>query len=381
LKLLADAEEAVFPAVTLREVVMYLKSFLLTMICLLVYGVSSLSAAGHETVEYNWGGSPVYMSRVADNFIIMYDRSDSMGSQFLNTGITKLEAERKILRDKNATLPEMNWTAGIFSFTPGHGTDNLTVYYPMQAYDKQKFHRTLDKMPREPKGPTLLQQGLNELHTVLPTLKGRTVVFLFTDAQYTPIDRYKSPSLIAAELAAQYDVCFAVLDAGAENKGLKQMQKISNVNDCSYMVSFADLLGNPEWMTGALFDMSDQAPMGGKEVKMGQEWENILFDFDKFEVKSQYFAVIAKVAEYMRSHPEARIVLAGHTDNVGSREYNVKLSHKRASAVRDYLVNKEGINVDRITLNGFGFDDPATSNDSAEGRAKNRRVQGILIDN
>ena len=360
---------------------MYLKSFLLTMICLLVYGVSSLSAAGHETVEYNWGGSPVYMSRVADNFIIMYDRSDSMGSQFLNTGITKLEAERKILRDKNATLPEMNWTAGIFSFTPGHGTDNLTVYYPMQAYDKQKFHRTLDKMPREPKGPTLLQQGLNELHTVLPKLEGRTVVFLFTDAQYTPIARYKSPSLIAAELAAQYDVCFAVLDAGAENKGLKQMQKISNVNDCSYMVSFADLLGNPEWMTGALFDMSDQAPMGGKEVKMGQEWENILFDFDKFEVKSQYFAVIAKVAEYMRSHPEARIVLAGHTDNVGSREYNVKLSHKRASAVRDYLVNKEGINVDRITLNGFGFDDPVTSNDTAEGRAKNRRVQGILIDN
>ena len=360
---------------------MYSKSFLLTMICLLVYGVSSLSAAGHETVEYNWGGSPVYMSRVADNFIIMYDRSDSMGSQFLNTGITKLEAERKILRDKNATLPEMNWTAGIFSFTPGHGTDNLTVYYPMQAYDKQKFHRTLDKMPREPKGPTLLQQGLNELHTVLPTLEGRTVVFLFTDAQYTPIDRYKSPSLIAAELAAQYDVCFAVLDAGAENKGLKQMQKISNVNDCSYMVSFADLLGNPEWMTGALFDMSDQAPMGGKEVKMGQEWENILFDFDKFEVKSQYFAVIAKVAEYMRSHPEARIVLAGHTDNVGSREYNVKLSHKRASAVRDYLVNKEGINVDRITLNGFGFDDPVTSNETAEGRAKNRRVQGILIDN
>ena len=98
--------------------------------------------------------------------------------------------------------------------------------------------------------------------------------------------------------------------------GLVQMKKIANVNDCSYMVGFSDLIGNPEWMTGALFDMSDQAPMGGKEVKMGQEWENILFDFDKFEVKSQYFAVIAKVAEYMRSHPEARIVLAGHTDVV-----------------------------------------------------------------
>ena len=70
------------------------------MACLLAYGVSSLSAAGHETIEYNWGGSPVYMSRVADNFIILYDRSESMGSQFLTTGMTKLQAERKILREK-----------------------------------------------------------------------------------------------------------------------------------------------------------------------------------------------------------------------------------------------------------------------------------------
>ena len=166
-----------------------------------------------------------------------------------------------------------------------------------------------------------------------------------------------------------------------KNNGLKQMQKIANVNDCSYMVSFADLLGNPEWMTGALFDISDQAPMDGKEVKMGQEWENILFDFDKYEVKPQYFAIIAKVAEYMRSHPEARIVLAGHTDNIGTRDYNMKLSHRRASAVRDYLVTKEGIDPGRITLNGFGFDDPITSNETAQGRAQNRRVQGILIDN
>ena len=360
---------------------MYVKSLLLTMACLLVCGVSSLSAAGHETVEYNWGGSPVYMSRVADNFMVLYDRSESMGDQFLNTAMTELQAERRILREKNATLPDMNWMAGIYSFTPGLGTDNLTVYYPMQPYDKQKFHRTIDKMPRDPLGATLLQQGLTELHKILPSLEGRTVIFLFTDAQYTPMQPYKAPSVIAAELAATFDICFAVMDAGAQKKGLRELQKISNVNDCSYMVSFADLLGNPEWMTSALFDISDQAPMGGKEVKMGQEWENILFDFDKYDVKPQYYAIIAKVAEYMRSHPEARIVLAGHTDNIGTREYNMKLSHRRASAVRDYLVTKEGIDPGRITLNGFGFDDPITSNETAEGRAQNRRVQGILIDN
>jgi OOP family OmpA-OmpF porin len=141
------------------------------------------------------------------------------------------------------------------------------------------------------------------------------------------------------------------------------------------------VLGNPEWMTGALFDISDQAPTdGSKEVAMGYEWENILFDFDKADVKAQYHAVLAKVAEYMRAHPEARIVLAGHTDNVGTREYNMKLSHRRASSVRDYLAKKEGVDVGRITLTGFGFDDPIQDNTTSAGRAQNRRVQGILTD-
>jgi OmpA-OmpF porin, OOP family len=86
------------------------------------------------------------------------------------------------------------------------------------------------------------------------------------------------------------------------------------------------------------------------------------------------------VADYMRNHPEARIILAGHTDNIGPREYNIQLSHKRAAAVRDYLVTTEGIDPGRITLNGFGYDDPISDNSTATGRAKNRRVQGILMD-
>ncbi len=375
---------------------MYLKSFYTAMLCVLTLSVVTASAAPQyigniggdansvhdksQAHEFQWGGSPVYMVRTADNFIILYDRSESMGRRFLDTGMTELQAERKILREKNATMPDMNWLAGIYSFTPGHGVDNLTTYYPMQPYDKQMFHRVIDEMPREPLGPTLLQQGLFELNNILPALQGRTVIFLFTDAQYTPTANYESPAMIAAQLAAQYDICFAVLDAGAENTGLTQLQKIGNVNDCSYMIGFADIIGNPEWMTGALFDMSDQDPGMGKEVKMGYEWENILFDFDKFNVKPQYYPIISKVADYLRSHPEARIILAGHTDNIGPRDYNIRLSHKRAAAVRDYLVTREGIDPGRITLNGFGFDDPISDNSTAAGRAKNRRVQGILMD-
>ena len=363
---------------------MYVKSFLLTMICLLVYGVSSLSAAGHETVEYNWGGSPVYMSRVADNFIILYDRSESMGSQFLNTGMTKLQAERKILREKNATLPDMNWQAGIYSFTPGLGAENLTTYYPMQPYDKVLFSRTISEMPREPRGATLLQQGLAGLQRVMSGLQGKTVVFLFTDGQYSPVDHLPAPAAQARMIASAHDVCFVVIDTGNESKSARAINNIAAVNDCSYVVPFGNLLGNPEWMTNSLFTVVEKKPemmdtaVEAKEVMIGYEWENILFDFDKSDIKPEYHAILADVGKHMRDNPDTRVILSGHCDNVGTWEYNIKLSHRRAASVRDYLVEKEFVEAERITLSGFGYDDPIATNDTAEGRAQNRRVQGII---
>jgi OOP family OmpA-OmpF porin len=113
-------------------------------------------------------------------------------------------------------------------------------------------------------------------------------------------------------------------------------------------------------------------------MAIGYVIENILFDFDKASVKPEYHAVLAEAGAYLREHPEARIVLAGHTDNIGSREYNMKLSHRRAASVRNYLVTKEGVSPDRITLSGFGYNEPVASNTTSAGRALNRRVQGII---
>ncbi len=79
------------------------------------------------------------------------------------------------------------------------------------------------------------------------------------------------------------------------------------------------------------------------------------------------------VAE-LQQRPEQRIVIEGHTDNVGNREANIRLSKARADAVRAYFISK-GVAAGRLTSVGIGPDQPVASNDSAEGRAKNRRVQ------
>jgi OOP family OmpA-OmpF porin len=300
-------------------------------------------------------GKEVYLVKTADNFIILYDRSGSMNDLYNGTVMTELAAERKILVEKNATLPDMNWMAGIYSFTPGLGFDNLTAYYPMQPYDKKLFSKTISAMPREAQGATLLQQGLNKLDSILATLTGKTVIFIFTDGQYTPIDYLPSPSALARRIDSTHDICFSVIDTGSESKGAKEIGAIASVNDCSYLIPFATLLGNPEWMTNALFRVVEKPPVEPKEMIVGFEWQNILFDFDKSEVKPEYTAVLAEVGSLMRKHPQSKVILAGHTDNVGTREYNIKLSHRRAASVRNYLAEKEFIDENRITLSGFGF--------------------------
>ena len=346
--------------------------------CLILCSLLITLSAQAEPVRSLWNGTEVYLVRKADNFIILYDRSASMKDMYGNTKMTELAAERKILIDKNATLPDMNWKAGIYSFTPGTSFENLTTYYPMQQYNKKTFSRTIAKMPREPKGATLLQQGLSELDKVLAEVSGRTVIFLFTDGQYTPVGSLPSPSALARTLVSKYDACFVVINTGAEKNNLREITAISSVNECSYMVPFEKLLGNPEWITSALFSVVEKKPAMGTEMVVGYEWQNILFDFDKFDVKKEYFDVLAKVGTFMKDHPKAQIILAGHTDNIGTWDYNIKLSHRRAASVRSYLVEKHGIDASRITLSGFGYEDPVATNKTAQGRALNRRVQGII---
>ena len=321
------------------------------------------------------GGEEVCLVRRADNFLILYDRSGSMAEKHNGTIMTKMQGERKILLEKNATLPDMNWQAGIYSFTPAGELTNLVEYYPMQQYDKKNFSWTLIKMPLEPKGPTMLQAGLLKLDDVLSGLNGRTVVFLFTDGQHTPVDAFPAPGAIARNIAKKHDVCYGVINTGTKSQELATIASIASATPCSYSVGFDTLLGNPEWMTNALFEVTDQSPCGDI---IGHVFQNIHFDFDKDYLKPEYYQSLNDAAAVLRENPQTQIVLAGHTDSIGTKQYNMGLSHRRAAAVRDYLVNSAGVAKERITLSGFGFSEPIATNKTSEGRALNRRVQGII---
>jgi len=105
---------------------------------------------------------------------------------------------------------------------------------------------------------------------------------------------------------------------------------------------------------------------------------NVEFDTAKAVVKKKYHDNIKKVADFMKAYPETNAVIEGHTDNIGNEDYNVKLSQDRANSIRQYLIDNFGIDASRLTATGYGPNRPIASNDTEEGRQKNRRVQAVI---
>jgi len=86
---------------------------------------------------------------------------------------------------------------------------------------------------------------------------------------------------------------------------------------------------------------------------------------------------MAKISGILLSYPGLKIQLEGHTDSIGSEEYNMKLSQQRADAVREYLTG-QGVPGLTVTAVGLGKADPVTSNDTTAGRQRNRRVEMVV---
>jgi outer membrane protein OmpA-like peptidoglycan-associated protein len=104
----------------------------------------------------------------------------------------------------------------------------------------------------------------------------------------------------------------------------------------------------------------------------------ILFDFDLAELKPRYYAVLNEAAAMLSRNPQSQAEIHGHTDNVGTKEYNQYLSEQRAQVIEQYLVQK-GIAEERLVVKGFGFTINAASNQNEAGRALNRRVEILLM--
>ena len=116
-------------------------------------------------------------------------------------------------------------------------------------------------------------------------------------------------------------------------------------------------------------------PVEGIEI-IGDEWVvrgKVLFDTNKHAIKTEAKDVLSKIAAFLVKNKQYVVEIQGHTDSTGTASFNDPLSQRRADSVVEFLVG-EGVSADRLTAKGYGASDPIDSNDTADGRAKNRRV-------
>jgi OOP family OmpA-OmpF porin len=313
--------------------------------------------------------------KTADNFIILFDSSSSMNDTYRNTSMTKLAAAKEILKEKNETLPDLGYNAGLYLLS------NFKPVYMVQKYDRQKFAAALEQLPAKAGGPTLMMEGMRGLRGVLPGLSGKTVVFLFTDGYYKPTPGMKKPVEVARELAGKHDVCFYVISTAKAAHQKEILKTVASINECSRVVPFDYLLGRPEYLTGALYEIDVKTIETIETIDYLADFkvDNIQFDFNSSAIPSGFYEEVNKLGDFLREHPKTYVVLSGYTDGTGSDEYNLQLSRRRAESVQEYLTKYAGLSIGRIITQWYGRKDPIASNSTEDGQQQNRRVESIVM--
>jgi outer membrane protein OmpA-like peptidoglycan-associated protein len=166
----------------------------------------------------------------------------------------------------------------------------------------------------------------------------------------------------AAQAKAAADAAAAKAQADAEQARLAAQQ--ADLDKTALRAKLAEQLNSVlqtrDTARGLIVNMSD-----------------VLFDTAKYTLKPGAREKLSKVAGILLAYPGLNIEVDGHTDNVGGDEYNQNLSEQRAGSVRDYLV-AQGVATNSVTAKGFGKTQPVATNDTAEGRQINRRVELVV---
>ena len=309
--------------------------------------------------------------KTADNVIVMVDSSSSMAA--INKTYKKpyYELEKEALKTGISRLPDLGYNLGVYKFTPWE------ALYPVQKFDAAGATEALNKLPAEPAGKTPLVQSLNELETVLKGLTGKTVVYIFSDGGYDKMAGTTSPGDKTTELAKNYDVSFQVIDYSVQERDRKTVDDMARANMSSRKIPFDSYVTQPFYALGPLYYTKwDTEVVTTSEKKVaGYKIDNILFEIDKSDLSSAAQEELDGVGKFLKGQPEAFAALFGYTDDTGKAEYNVELSRRRAEAVADYLQKNYELGSDRVVANWYGAENPIASNDTAEGRAQNRRVE------
>lgn len=345
-----------------------------------------------------------------DNFIILFDASSSMTDEVYN-GSAKINIAKDVVYHMNQTISNLNIKAGmrVFGQNPSVGPGDTALVYGMTDYSQAGLNQAIDAVQKEGL-ITPIEAAFTDAGSDLESAQGPIAVILVSDGQDPSIPNLANLDANASALKEKYGdrLCIYTIGIGDNRAGLNRLKKIADIGVCGFYTNANDLNS-----TEAMADFVEKvfltkrppmpapqpaapkpamAPMDsdgdgvtddldkcpntpkGAEVDANGCWniEMIHFDFDKSNINPQYEPILNKVADVMKENPALNLRIEGHTDSIGTEAYNQGLSERRARSAEQYLID-QGIDASRLSSVGHGFLQPIDTNETAAGRAQNRR--------
>lgn len=335
------------------------------------------------------------------NFILFPDQSGSMYARHGETNDDRMVVAKKAMRLLNKEIPLLDYKAALTLFAPYEDVAGLKLY------DRATVGAAIDAIlegqgmfgRQTPMGPDIEQLG-----DLLKKTKGKTAVIVLSDG-----DANKGDDPIEAAKARYQDnseICFHVISFSESAWGKRNNDGINALtNKCAFIPVDAfinDAAARDAFIKEVFYtvvedekpvvvapppadddhdgvvnadDSCPGSPMGAKVDKDGC-WvlRGVNFDSNKATLTAASYGILDDVVEVLKQNPGVKLEVQGHTDSRGAAAHNQKLSGQRAKAVRDHLV-ESGIPAGQLTAKGYGESSPIASNETAEGRAENRRVE------
>jgi OOP family OmpA-OmpF porin len=347
-----------------------------------------------------------------------------------HNGQAKVDIAKEIVRRMNHTLPTFDFTGGLRAFGKGSccGDDETDLLYGMASHNTAALDQALMGITSAG-GNTPLALALGAAGGDLQAVKGSSALILVSDGE----DLDLSSVAAAQTLKQTYGdrMCITTVQVGNDPAGAEVLNQIVGAGGCGFatnadqimspagMADFVEKVflakagpkpaaarldsdgdgvyddvdkcpntpkGTPVDSVGCSLDSDgdgvsdnlDKCPNTPKGARVDSRgcWvlAGVTFDTGKWDVKTEFYPTLNEVVAILQENKSLRLSVEGHTDNRGSAQLNQDLSEKRAKSVMDYLVSS-GIDASRLSSRGYGFSQPAATNDTAAGRQLNRRVE------
>lgn len=373
-----------------------------------------------------------YMPKIK-NFFIILDASSSMSVSYAGKGDgedSKLTVAKNLIRHMNNTMPEMEISGVLQTF--GCGIEipmrQTEIVYGRTAYSRSGLEQSLNSINFPAEGNSPAGLAIRETSDTIGSIKGTNAVIFISDGEHLEGD----PLAKVRDMKNSYGdwTCFYTVWIGNNPEGELFMEELAGEMDCGFSISVDEIASNEDMIDfvkrvflttdndsdrDGIPDSLDKCPDTPVGVEVDESgcpvvhvdsdgdgafddvdecpgtpvgaivddrgcWvvKGVQFDYKKWNVKPQFNSNLDNIENILKNNPGLNIRIEGHTDDVGSKKYNIGLSGKRAQAIKDYLVGK-GIDSSRITTKGLGYSQPIAGNDTPKGRALNRRAEIIPV--